>query len=243
MTVELDREDGVARVTLSRPERHNALDSETLEALADALVDAEDADALVLRGAGESFSSGADVRELVGMDVADADAYAARAQRATRALAEFPAPSVAAIDGYCLGGGWELALCCDLRVASTEAVVGYTEVDLSVVPAWGGLHRLVRLVDDETARRLVFFGDRVDAQDAHELGLVGDVVAADQLDEYVADTVSDLTDKPAFALRAAKSAIEGAYDDPDAARQRQRRLWSELFGTDEPQKAMRSFLD
>ena len=163
--VRLDTDGGVGTVTIDRPERHNALDSATLAALESALADARDDDvrALVLTGAGEeSFSVGADVRELADASVAEADAYVETAQRVTRELAGFPAPTVAAISGYCLGGGWELALNCDLRVASERAVLGHTELDLAVVPVWGGVRKLVRLVGDETARRLVFFAERLD---------------------------------------------------------------------------------
>jgi enoyl-CoA hydratase len=183
-TVRLDTDGGVGTVTIDRPERHNALDSATLSALESALAEARDDDvaALVLTGAGEeAFSVGADVRELADASVAEADAYVAAAQRVTGELAGFPVPTVAAIDGYCLGGGWELALNCDLRVASERAVLGHTELDLAVVPAWGGVRKLVRLVGDETARRLVFFAERLDAQDAYELDLVGGRLAHDEV--------------------------------------------------------------
>lgn len=245
MTVHLERDAGVATVMLDRPSRLNALDSDTLAALSEVLKQAADPDtrALVLRGAGEAFSAGADVEELVDLDVEAATAYVDRAQAVTSALTGFPAPTVAAIDGYCLGGGWELALCCDLRVASEDAVLGHTEIDLAVVPAWGGLDRLLTLVDDETARRLVYFGERVDAQDAHELGLVGDVVAADQLDDQVATLADDLADKPPFALRATKEAI-AATELPEAdGRRYRRRLWGSLFGTDAQRSAMAAFLE
>lgn len=245
MTVSLDRDDGVATLTLDRPERLNALDTPTLEALADALAEAETPDTrvLVLRGAGEAFSAGADVSELADLDVEGATAYVDRAQAATTALATFPAPTIAALDGYCLGGGWELALSCDLRVAAEDAVLGHTEIDLAVVPAWGGLRRLARLVDDETARRLVYFGERLDAQDAHEYDLVGDVVAPDQLDDRVASLAADLAEKPPFALRATKEAFATARLAREDDLRYQRRLWGALFGTDAQQAAMREFLE
>lgn len=245
MTVSLERQDGVATVTLERPDRLNALDMDTLTALGDTLAEANDPETrvLVLAGAGDAFSAGADVRELVEAEVEAALAYVDRAQAVTMALSTFPTPTVAAIGGYCLGGGWELALACDLRVASEAAVLGHTEIDLAVVPAWGGLERLRTLVDDETARRLVYFGERLDAQDAHELGLVGDVVAADQLDDQVGTLTADLVDKPAFALRATKEAFEAARLPAGDARLYRRRLWGTLFGTAAQREAMRSFLE
>jgi enoyl-CoA hydratase/carnithine racemase len=244
--VSLDTEGGVGTLTVDRPERYNALDSATLSALEGALAAARDEEvsALVLAGAGEdAFSVGADVRELVDASVAEADGYVETAQRVTTTLAEFPAPTVAAINGYCLGGGWELALNCDLRVAGERAVVGHTELDLAVVPVWGGVRKLVRLVGDETARRLVFFAERLDAQDAYELGLVGDVIAHDNVDEYAHELADDLAAQPTFALQAAKEAFEYAWRERAADLGYQRRLWGELFGTDARRDAMHSFLD
>jgi enoyl-CoA hydratase/carnithine racemase len=244
--VSLDTEGGVGTLTVDRPERYNALDSATLSALEDALAAARDEEvsALVLAGAGEdAFSVGADVRELIDASVAEADGYVETAQRVTTTLAEFPAPTVAAINGYCLGGGWELALNCDLRVSGERAVVGHTELDLAVVPVWGGVRKLVRLVGDETARRLVFFAERLDAQDAYELGLVGDVIAHDNVDEYAHELADDLTAQPTFALQAAKEAFEYAWRERAGDLGYQRRLWGELFGTDARRDAMHSFLD
>jgi enoyl-CoA hydratase/carnithine racemase len=245
-TVRLDTDGGVGTLTIDRPERYNALDSATLEALEGALADARETgvDALVVTGAGEeAFSVGADVRELVDATVAEADAYTELAQRVTRDLARFPAPTIAAINGYCLGGGWEFALNCDIRVASERAVLGHTELDLAVVPVWGGVRKLVRLVDDETARRLVFFAERIDAQDAYELDLVGDVMAHDNVVDYASDLAEELAAQPSFAMRAAKEAFQYAWREPDAERGYQRRLWGELFGTETQREAMREFLD
>ena len=245
-TVRLDQDGGVGTVTIDRTDRHNALDSATLAALESALAEArtDDVAALVLTGAGEeAFSVGADVRELADATVPAADAYVETAQRVTTELAEFPAPTIAAINGYCLGGGWELALNCDLRVASERAVVGHTELELAVVPVWGGVRTLVRLVGDETARRLVFFGERLDAQDAYELDLVGDVIAHDNVDDYARGLAEDLADQPAFALQAAKEAFEYAWRERAADLGYQRRLWGELFGTETRREAMHSFLD
>lgn len=245
-SVTLDLDDDVATVTLDRPPV-NALDGATLGALGDRVREARDHDptALILAGhPDEVFSAGADVTALVEMDSEAADRYAQVAQRATRAIQEFPVPTIAAIDGYCLGGGWELALSCDLRVASERAVVGHTEIDLAVVPAWGGLRRLVRLVGDETARRLVYFGERVDGQDAYELGLVGELVAHAELESRVHTLVEDLRRQPTFALRATTEAIDHAWtEDPAVDRRYERRLWGELFGTADQREAMNSFLD
>ncbi|GAA0304984.1 enoyl-CoA hydratase-related protein [Halarchaeum salinum] len=240
-------EDDVATITIDRPDRLNALDSTTLDALADALTDAEAADAraLVLTGAGDdAFAAGADIAEMTDFSPAEAHAYAALGHDVTRAIETFPAPAIAAIGGYALGGGLELALACDLRVAAESAVLGQTETDLGIVPGWGGTQRLPRLVGDETARRLIYYGDRLDGQDAYDIGLVGDLVAHDELDEYVADLATDLAGRPQFALAAAKEAITKSHESGlDTGLDFERRTWSSLFGTHDQREGMRAFVE
>jgi enoyl-CoA hydratase len=151
---------------------------------------------------------------------------------------------VAAINGYAFGGGMEVALACDLRVASEQAVLGQTEIDLGIIPGWGGTQRLPRLVGDEIARRLIYFGDRLDATDAYEEGLVGDVVAHDELDDHVADLAGDLAAQPATALRAAKEALnQSAQTSLDAGLDFERRTWAGLFGSHDQREGMQAFLD
>ncbi|WP_020222331.1 enoyl-CoA hydratase/isomerase family protein [Halarchaeum acidiphilum] len=246
--VRLDVDDeGVATVTIDRPDRLNALDAATLDALDAALADAEDADvrALVLEGAGDdAFVAGADIAEMADFSPAEAHAYAELGHDVTRAIETFPAPAIAAIGGYALGGGLELALACDLRVAAESAVLGQTETDLGIVPGWGGTQRLPRLVGDETARRLIYFGERLDAGDAYEMGLVGDLVAHDELDDVVADLAADLADRPRFALAAAKEAITQSHEtDLGAGLDFERRTWASLFGTADQREGMAAFLE
>jgi enoyl-CoA hydratase/carnithine racemase len=246
-TVDLDVTDDVATVTVTRPDRLNALNVETLHALRDALDDAEDADAraLVLTGAGDdAFIAGADISYMVDMDTSEAQAYAELGHEVASRIESFPAPAIAAINGYAFGGGMEMALACDLRVASERAVMGQTEIDLGIIPGWGATQRLPRLVGDETARRLIYFGDRIDATDAHEEGLVGDVVAHDELDEYVTDLAADLAAQPATALRAAKEAINASHETSlDAGLDFEARTWAGLFGGHDQREGMQAFLD
>jgi enoyl-CoA hydratase/carnithine racemase len=246
-TVTLDWEGDVATVTVNRPDSLNALNVETLHALRDALDDAEDGDArcLVLTGAGdEAFVAGADIEYMSELSTPEAYEYAELGHAVTDRLESFPAPTIAAVNGYAFGGGCELALACDLRVASERAVVGQTEIDLGIIPGWGGTQRLKRLVGDETARRLVFFGDRVDAQDAHEYGLVGEVVAHDELDDHVAEMASELAAKPAFALRAAKQALNEADEmTQSAGLDFEKRTWASLFGTHDQREGMTAFVE
>ena len=239
--------DGVATITVDRPESMNALNVETLDALEEALDEAAAADAsvLVLAGAGDdAFVAGADIGYMKDLSVEEAERYAAQGHRICDAVASFPGVTIAKLDGYALGGGMELALACDLRVASDDAVLGQTEIDLGIVPGWGGTQRLPRIVGDELARRLIFFGERVDATDAYDYGLVGEVVAHDEIDDRVAETASELAAKPTFALRAAKEALDVAHDASErAGLAYERRTWSGLFGTHDQREGMAAFLE
>ncbi|SIQ79238.1 short chain enoyl-CoA hydratase [Haladaptatus litoreus] len=246
-TVRLDFDDDVATLTVNRPDRLNALNVETLHALREAISEAESEDArvLVLTGAGEkAFIAGADISHMQDLSVAEAQEYAELGHEIADMLELFPAPVIAAMNGYTFGGGCELALACDFRVASEDAVIGQTEIDLGIIPGWGGTQRLTRLVGDELARRLIYFGERIDAQDAHEIGLVGEVVAHDQIDSHASEMAADLAERPAFALQAAKEALNQAHEGTQSAGLRyERRLWSSLFGTHDQREGMSAFLD
>ncbi|NEU57397.1 enoyl-CoA hydratase/isomerase family protein [Halorussus sp. MSC15.2] len=246
-TISLDSDGDVTTLTVDRPDRLNALNVETLEAIDEALdvAESEGTGALVLTGAGDdAFVAGADISYMQDLTTPEAQAYAELGHRVADKIERFPAPVVAAINGYAFGGGCELALACDLRVASEDAVIGQTEIDLGIIPGWGGTQRLPRLVGDELARRLVFFGERIDAQDADEHGLVGEVVAADQLDDHVEELAADLAAKPTYALAAAKEALNQAHQTSQEAGLRyERRLWSGLFGTHDQREGMAAFLD
>ena len=244
--IRLEFDGDVATITVDRPDRLNALNEPTLDAFADALEEARgDARALVVTGAGDkAFVAGADISRMAEMGTEAAHAYCEQGHAVMNAVESFPAPVIAAVNGYAFGGGCELALACDLRVASERAVIGQTEIDLGIVPGWGGTQRLVRLVGDETARRLVYFGERVDAQDAHEIGLVGEVVAHDDLEDHVAAMAADLAEKPQFALASAKEAINQSHEmGQREGLDFERRLWSSLFGTPDQREGMAAFLE
>ncbi|MEZ3164288.1 enoyl-CoA hydratase-related protein [Halorubrum sp. RMP-47] len=238
---------GVATITVDRPEQLNALTAETLKAIEDALDDAADRDAraLVIAGAGdEAFVAGADISHMVDLSTPEAQAYAELGHRVADAIETFPAPTVAAIDGYAFGGGCELALACDLRVAAESAVLGQTEIDLGIIPGWGGTQRLPALVGDEVARRLIFLGERIDAGEAAEVGFVGEVVADDAFDDRIDELAGELAANPATALRAAKEALNAAGEGSAATGLAlERRAWAGLFGTHDQREGMAAFLE
>jgi len=236
----------VTTLTVDRPDKLNALTVETLERLEAAIEAArDDARVLVLTGAGDTaFIAGADISYMQSLSPAEAQDYAELGHRVAAGLETFPGPTIAAINGYALGGGCELAIACDLRVASERAVIGQPEIDLGIIPGWGGTQRLPRLVGDEVARRLVYFGDRVDAQDANEIGLVGEVVAHDELRDHVAALAAELAATPHRALVAAKEALNlERRGDPAAGLAFERRAWSGLFGTHDQREGMAAFLE
>lgn len=246
-TIRLDWDDEVATLTIDRPDRLNALNVDALDAIEEALEAARENEArvLVVTGAGEkAFVAGADISYMQSLSTSEAQSYAEQGHRVASAIEKFPAPTIAAINGYAFGGGCELAIACDLRVASERAVLGQTEIDLGIVPGWGGTQRLPALVGDEIARRLIFFGERLDATDALDYGLVGEVVAHDQLESRVRDMTRDLAAKPRFALAAAKELLNAYHEEPrDAALAHERRAWSGMFGTHDQREGMRAFLD
>ncbi len=246
-TIRLDRDGGVTTLTVDRPDRLNALNVETLDAMEEALDEAADerTRVLVLAGAGDdAFIAGADIGHMTDLTVPEAQAYAELGHRIARTLETFPAPTIAAIDGYAFGGGCELALACDFRIASEDALLGQTEVDLGIAPGWGGTQRLPRLVDDETARRLILLGERIDGREAAEVGFVGEAVPDGEVHDWVAELADALASQPRHAVVAAKEAINQVYEAPlSAGLAHERRMWSGLFGTHDQREGMTAFLE
>jgi enoyl-CoA hydratase len=245
-TVRLDWDDAVATLTIDRPDALNALDVPTLEAMAEAIVaaDEDDARALVLTGAGDAFIAGADIAYMQELSTAEAQRWGELGHGVADALESFPAPTIAAVNGYAFGGGCEMAIACDLRIASESALIGNTEIDLGIIPGWGATQRLPRLVGDEAARRLIFLGERLDAEHAAEIGLVGEVVSDDTLDETVTALADQLASKPAFAMRAAKQSLNRTMDGPQSAGLAyEQRAFAGLFGSHDQREGMTAFLE
>ncbi|WP_336362810.1 enoyl-CoA hydratase/isomerase family protein [Halalkalicoccus salilacus] len=244
-TVTIERRGGVATITIDRPDSLNALNTNTLHALEHVLDETDDARAIVLTGAGDdAFVAGADIGYMKELSIDEALEYADLGHRICDRLETHDAPVIAAINGYAFGGGCELALAADLRIASENAAIGQTEIDLGIVPGWGGTQRLPRLIGDQAARRMIFLGERLDAEAAAEVGLVGEVVPQDDLDSVVEEMATELAGKPRFALAAAKEALNQVHEGPQAAGLAyERRLWSGLFGTHDQREGMEAFVE
>jgi enoyl-CoA hydratase len=205
---------GVVVVTIDRQEALNALDHETLSELRDrvrALATDTQARVLVLTGAGErAFSAGADVKGMSGMGVLEAHAWGSLGHETARLLESMPKPTIAAVNGLALGGGCELALACDIRYASEQAKFGQPEINLAVIPGWGGTQRLARAVGAALAKDLILTGRMIDAAEALRIGLVSAVYPAAELLDRTLETASSLEAKSAVALSAAKDAANRA---------------------------------
>ncbi len=209
----------VAMLTLDRPDKLNALSSALERELGEAL-DAEEvraARALVLAGAGRAFSAGADVQEMRDQSPEAIWSYYEGTGRLYERVAAVPQPTVAAIHGYCLGGGLELALACDFRVADETTVFGFPEVGLGIVPSSGGTVRLVRAVGPARARELLLLRERFDAREAERAGLVTEVVPAGGAQERAVEIAERLASLPPLAVRVLKAAVDAVATAPREA--------------------------
>jgi enoyl-CoA hydratase/carnithine racemase len=242
-TIDVEREDGVAWLRLDNPDSLNVLTVETLEAIEEALRSLTDARALILTGTGKAFAAGADVEYMRDFSSPQAQAYAELGHRVTDGIEQFPAPVIAAINGYAFGGGLELALASDIRIASERALMGQTEIELGIIPGWGGTQRLPQIAGDELARRLIFFAERFDATDAYEYDIVRDVIAHDRLEPFAADMAEDLAEKPQYAIRTAKEALNRARRGDEGGFAFERRAWASLFGTADQREGMDAFVE
>jgi enoyl-CoA hydratase/carnithine racemase len=244
--VRVEVQDAVATIRLDRPPV-NALDAqmqEEIRAAATEVGERSDVHAVVLWGGDRVFAAGADVKEMAGMSAAEMAARSGDLQGSFTAVALVPKPVVAAVTGYALGGGCELALCADVRIAADDARLGQPEILLGIIPGAGGTQRLARLVGPARAKDLVFTGRTVDAAEALSIGLVDRVVPAAQVFATAHDWAERLAAGPAVALRAAKEAIDRGLDsDLASGLELERALFASLFDTADQKTGMRSFVE
>jgi enoyl-CoA hydratase/carnithine racemase len=244
--VRLDVEDAVGTIRLERPPM-NALNEQVQEELRAAATEATeraDVRAVVVYGGPKVFAAGADVKEMAQASYTGIVDRAAGLQSAFSAVARIPKPVVAALAGYALGGGCELALCCDTRVAGDNAKLGQPEILLGIVPGAGGTQRLPRLIGPARAKDIVFTGRFVGADEALAIGLVDRVVAPDDVYGAAREWASQFARGPAYALRAAKEAIDtGLEVDLDTGLAVERAAFTGLFATEDRTIGMRSFVE
>jgi len=242
--VRVRREGAVAVLTLNRPRKLNALSSAVEEALGAALASegVRSSAAVVIEGAGRAFSAGADVHEMREQTVAAVLEYYRTIGEVYERVALLRQPSIAAIHGYCLGGGFELALACDLRVADTTAVFGLPEVSIGIVPSSGGLTRLVRAVGAARAKELMLLRDRFDAEEARAFGLVTTVVPEGTAPARAIEMGNELALLPPLAVEVAKRAADAAGDSSrEASLLIERLAYAALAQTEDHAEAAAAF--
>jgi enoyl-CoA hydratase/carnithine racemase len=244
--VRLEVEDGVGTIRLDRP-KMNAINGQLRAELHEVAVEARDraeVRAVVLYGGERIFAAGADIAEMSALSYADMLGWGAGLQSALRVVAGLPKPVVAAVNGYALGGGFELALTADFRVLGERAKVGVPEITLGVIPGAGGTQRLPRLVGPAKAKELIFTGRHVAADEALALGIADRVVPDAEVYETARAMAAEFARGPAVALRAAKQAVDDGLElDLDSALRLETTLFAGLFATEDQQTGMRSFLE
>jgi enoyl-CoA hydratase/carnithine racemase len=244
--VRLEVADGIGTIRLDRPPM-NALNIQVQEELRDAAHEATRSDevrAVVLYGGAKVFAAGADIKEMAGMGYSAMAARAGALSGAFDAVARIPKPVVAAITGYALGGGCELALTADWRVAAEDATLGQPEITLGIIPGAGGTQRLSRLIGPARAKDLIMSGRFVKAPEALAIGLIDRMVPADEVYEAAVALVKPYVKGPAQALRAAKIAVDGGLDmDLASGLAWESQLFAALFATDDKNEGMAAFVE
>jgi len=242
-----EKKDGIATITINRP-KVNVLNEEAVLEILSRLGEAERDEAVrvvVITGAGEkAFCAGLDLTTVKDINVVKAVEVTRRGQKLTLAIEELGKPVIAAINGYALGGGLELAMACDIRIASENARVGQTEVNVGLIPGWGGTQRLPRLVGKGIAKELVFTGKMIDAKTAERIGLINMVVPPQKLKSAVEELAKVVMSKPPIAIKLAKELINNSIEtDQRTGLIHEAEAFGILTSTEDFREGVSSFLE
>jgi enoyl-CoA hydratase len=248
VSIDVERDGGVATVTVNRPDALNAVDLEHAQELRDRLEDLaaeEDTRVVVLTGAGEkAFIAGADIKYMQALGVLEARRWGELGHACGHLLETMRKPTIAAINGYALGGGLELALACDLRVASATAKLGQPEINLGILPGWGGSIRLARTTTLGYAKELIYTGRNVEAAEALERGLVNAVYEPEELAAKTRELCGTLVGKSPLALAYAKEATNLALQGPHRTNlEIEARLFAMMFSSQDQKEGMAAFVE
>ena len=246
--LKLEVAEEIAVLTISRPAALNALNSETLDELNTALTEIEardDIKVVILTGAGEkSFVAGADISEMVNFSAAEGRAFGMRASEPFFKLMNMRQVTIAAVNGFALGGGCEISMACDIRIASDNASFAQPETGLGIIPGFGGTQRLARLVGMGRAKELIFTCDNINAEEAYRIGLVNKVVAKEELMSTAKDMAKKIISKGSYAVSIAKAAINNGYDmDIKNAVEYEANLFGMTCSTHDKTEGMTAFLE
>ena len=244
----LEVEGPIAVLTINRPKALNALNSETLTELNEVLTEIEGRDdikVVILTGSGEkSFVAGADISEMVNFSAAEARAFGMKASVPFFKLMNMRQVTIAAVNGFALGGGCEISMACDIRIASDNAVFGQPECGLGIIPGFGGTQRLARLVGMGRAKEMIFTCDNIDANEAYRIGLVNKVVAKEELMATAKAMAAKIISKGSYAVSVAKAAINNGYDmDIKNAVEMEANLFGVVNDTHDKKEGMGAFLE
>jgi enoyl-CoA hydratase len=246
-TITVEREVPIAIVTLIREKMLNALNRRTFLELAEAFHELEADNAVrvvILTGKGKAFVAGADISEMKDMDGIQSREFSQLGQSVMAAIEHMEKPVIAAINGYALGGGCELAMCCDLRIASEHAKLGQPEVNLGLIPGFAGTQRLPRLVGLARAKELLYTGDHIDAQTAFQYGLINRIVPEGQLMDASKKLARSIASKGPVAIRLVKSSVNQSLSaDPSAGGAYESEAFGLCFASGQAGEGMRAFLE
>lgn len=237
----------IAKITMNRPKALNALNSEVLDELDKCLDEIKannDLRILIITGEGRSFIAGADIKEMSELTGLEAKAFGNKGLSVFRKIETLPIPVIAAVNGFALGGGCELAMSCDIRIASNKALFGQPEVGLGLIPGFGGTQRLQRLVGQGWAKYLIYSAENIKADKALEIGLVQDVVEVEELEERVNTLAEAIASKAPIAEKLAKEAInQGGQVDIDQAMRIEENAFGLVFTTEDKNIGTQAFIN
>ena len=245
--VELTKKDNIAVITMNRPEALNALSKAVfadLEAVLDDVEKDDDVYVVIITGAGRAFIAGADIGEMATMNVAEGLDVSELGNRLLMRVDMMEKPTIAAVNGFALGGGCEMALACDIRIASEKAKFGQPEVGLGIIPGFGGTQRMARIIGTGAAMELIYTADTIDAQKAKEIGMVNYVVPAEELMDKTMELAQKICKNAQKAIRVSKMAIRRGIDcDISTAVTYEALAFATCFGTEDQKDAMKAFVE
>ena len=245
--VEVTKQGNIGIITMNRPEALNALSFAVFADLSKALDQVErdeEVYVVIITGAGRAFVAGADIGEMAHMNVEEGLSFSELGNSLLMRVDMFPKPTIAAVNGFALGGGCELSLACDIRIASEKAKFGQPEVGLGIIPGFGGTQRMARIIGTGPAMELIFTADTIDAKQAEKIGMVNHVVPAEELMDAAIAMAEKIASKAQVAIRTSKMALRRGIDcDINTAVTYEALAFATCFGTEDQKDAMKAFVE